>query len=604
MIQRFLIILFLFTGFYSLADEVSFTMSAPGIVSIGDQFSLTLMLNEKGENLRLPELDNFDLLMGPSVSSSRSFQSINGKMSQSVSYTYTYILQAKKEGTFNISPASVESKRKIYQSNSLSIQVIQGRKPSTSAPATGGNDQQASGATFNTNENLFVQFETNKTNVYKGEMISATFKLYSRVNLSIVDQTLPSFEGFWTQDIDLPQADQTRTQEAVNGIIYNVYTLQKKILIPQQTGKLYIEPAEMVFNVQQRVRSQSIFDDFFGSVQNIQTKVKSERIPITVKDLPAAPTGFNGAVGKFSLSASIDKTEIASNEAITLKVRIDGNGNLKHINPFKFDFPPDFEVYDPKTSYNYKASDAGIKGSTTFEQVFIPRFAGDYNIPAQKFVYFDPSEKTYKTIFTDQFDIHVVKGADDQNTTVISSMGKEDVKFIGKDIRYIKQDQLKLEPVGDTFFGSAAFYASYIVSLLAFVLILLFQKKKLKENANIDLMRNKRASKMARKHLKAASACVKKNNKDEFFDALLRAFWGYLSDKLTLPLSELNRENARTTLSTHSVDDATINEFIQLVDTCEMAKFAPSAVHDSIDELYKQGSNVIGKFEKQIRKKA
>jgi len=426
--------------------------------------------------------------------------------------------------------------------------------------------------------------------------------LYSRENLSIVDQTLPSFEGFWTQDIEIPQADQTRTQEAINGIIYNVYTLQKKILIPQQTGMLVIEPAEMVFDVQQRVRSQSVFDDFFGSVQNIRTSVKSERISIIVKDLPGAPNGFNGAVGKFSILSDIDKTSIKANEAITLKVKIDGNGNLKHINPFKFDFPPDFEIYEPKTSYNNKATVAGITGSTTFEQVFIPRFAGTYTIPAQKFVYFDPSEKTYKTLFTKAFEIKVEKGSDDQNTTVVSSMSKEDLKFIGKDIRYIKQDQLELDEIGNSFYGTLPFYGGYILSVLAFVMIILLQKKKLRENANIDLMRNKNASKMARKHLKAAAVCLKNNDKDQFFDALLRALWGYLSNKLTLPLSELNRENARTTLEKYSVDNETIDDFMHLADNCEMAKFAPTAVHDSIEELYQQAAKLIGKFEKQIRK--
>lgn len=583
------------------ADEVELTMSAPAIVNLGDQFSLTIMANAQGENLRLPELENFDLLMGPSVSSSRSFQSINGKMSQSVSYTYTYILRAKAEGAFNLSPASIEVKRKIYQSNPLKIEVIQGRKPQTT-PADAGTQQQSTQGNFNTRDNLFIRFETNKTSVLKGESILTTFKLYSRVNLSIVDQTLPSFEGFWTQDIDIPQADQTRTQEAINGIIYNVYTLQKKILIPQQTGTLVIEPAEMVFDVQQRVRSQSIFDDFFGSVQTIRTSVKSDRIHIIVKDLPPAPAGFNGAVGRFTLSSDIDKTSITSNEAITLRVKVEGNGNLKHINPIKFDFPADFEVYDPKTSYNNKASEAGIVGSTTFEQVFIPRFAGKYTIPARQFVYFDTADKTYKTLSTRPFEIQVAKGADDQNTTVMSSMSKEDLKFIGKDIRYIKQDALKLHAMGKSFYGSLPFYGGYVLSLMAFIMIMLLQQKRIRDNANLERMRNKTASKMARKYLKTAALCIKNNQKEAFFDALLKALWGYLSNKLMLPLSELNRDNARATLQNYSVDEATIATFIQLVDTCEMARFAPSAVHESIDTLYKDSEQLIGNFEKQIRK--
>jgi hypothetical protein len=588
----------------AFAEEAKFTMSAPGIVNIGEQFSLTLSLNTSGDDLRMPEIENFDVLMGPSVSSSRSIQIINGKTSQSVNYSYTFILRGNKEGTFTISPATIKADREVVQSNSVKIQVIQGRNQGSSSQGGGnGGQQSASSADPSSRDNLFIRFETDKISVYKGEMIITTFKLYSRVNLSVIDQTLPSFEGFWTQDIDIPSADQTREQEAVDGIIYNVYTLQKKVLIPQQTGALTIEPAEMVFNVQQRVRSQSIFDDFFGSVQNVKVSAKSERVRINVKELPGAPAGFTGAVGKFSLSSSIDKTAIKANEAITINVKIDGTGNLKHINPFKFNFPPDFEVYDPKTSYNYKASGAGLSGSTSFEQVFIPRYAGRFTIPAQEFVYFDTDSKSYKTLRTDEFQINVSKGDDDQNTTVVSSVSKNDVKYIGKDIRYIKND-LSLKLKNSTFFGSFGFYLIYILALIAFGVLFFFRQKLMAENANIALSKTKKASKMARKHLKAASVCLTNNNKDEFFDALLRAFWGYLSDKLTLPMSELNRDTARETLKKFNVDDGTIDEFMALVDTCEMARFAPAAVHDSITELYAKAEIVIAEFEKQIRKKA
>jgi len=606
MIRKIVFILLLLSTVGVFAAENEFRMSAPNIVSVGDQFSLTLMLNNSGDDLRMPEIENFDVLMGPSVSSSRSIQIINGKTSQSTNYTYTFVLKANKEGTFTISPASIKADRQVIQSNSVQIQVIKGRNQSTQSQqgTSGGNSQSASSAEVGSRDNLFIRFETNKTNVYKGEIIIATFKLYSRVALSVVDQTLPSFEGFWSQDIDLPPAEQTRTQEAVDGIIYQVYTLQKKVLIPQQAGALKIEPAEMVFNVQQRVRSQSVFDDFFGSVQNVQVKAKSDRVNINVKDLPPAPAGFSGAVGKFTLSSTIDKTNIKANEAITINIKIDGTGNLKHINALKFNFPPDFEVYDPKTDYNYSASGAGLSGSTKFEQVFIPRYQGRFSIPAVPFIYFDTDSKSYKTLYTNEFELNVAKGDADQNTTVVSSMSKEDVKYIGKDIRYIKNNDLSLSQKSQSFFGSFGFYFTYILSLLAFAALVVFKRKQLQENANVALMRNKKASKMARKHLNAASVCVKNNNRDEFFDALTRAFWGYLSDKLTLPISELNRENARTTLTEYSVNNATIDEFMQLVDTCEMARFAPTAVHDSIQELYEKGEKVISEFEKQIRKKA
>ncbi|HPR32607.1 MAG TPA: BatD family protein [Prolixibacteraceae bacterium] len=605
MYRKWIILFLLLTGLSSLANDIRFTMSAPEIVASGEQFSLTLSLNASGQDLRMPDIPDFDILMGPSVSQSRSFRSENGRMTQTVDYSYTFILRGTKEGTFTIPPATIKSGKEIYQSNSISIKVIQGRQPAAGTPQgqPGTATPQATRPASASDEELFIRYEADKKNVYKGEMIAIRFKLYSRVALSVVDQTLPSFEGFWTQDIELPQGNPAPVREAVDGIIYNVYTLQKKIIIPQQTGTLYIEPAEMIFDVQKRVARQSIFDDFFGSYQNIRTSVKSKRVAIQVKELPAAPAGFTGAVGKFSLSSDIDKTSITTNEAITLDVTVNGSGNLKHINPIGFSFPADFEVYEPKTSYNYKASDNGIIGNTRFEQVVIPRYAGDFTIPSQKFIYFDPSVVEYKTLTTKQFDIHVEKGTDDQSATVMSSISKENVRFIGKDVRFIKQDHRKLNHKNQLFFGSLPFYLGYAGLLLVFIVLVLLQQKRLRENADAALMRNKKASKMARKHLKAAATCVRNQNKDEFFDALLRAFWGYLSDKLTIPLSGLNRENVTETLQQYSVDEATIALFLQLVDTCEMARFAPASANEEISELYRKGEQLISKLEKQIRKK-
>jgi hypothetical protein len=606
--RKIVLFLLLLIGLNAMAEEVRFTMSAPDMVSVGEQFSLTLSLNAEGDDLRMPDLPNFDILMGPSVSQSRSYSVINGKMDQSVNFTYTYVLRPQSEGTFTIPAASIKSKRENYQSNSITIKVIKGRQQSTAQSQQGGGASQGSVGQAKTanvsKDNLFIEYFVDKKNVYKGEMISVALKLYSRVSLSVADQTLPSFDGFWSEEIAIPSAEQTQTREAVDGIIYNVYTLQKKILVPQQTGTLYIEPAEMVFNVQQRVAPQSVFDDFFGSVQNVRVPVKTNRIAINVKDLPSPPAGFKGAVGRFTLSSTIDKTDIKSNEAITIKTKISGSGNLKAITPLTFTFPPDFEVYEAKTSYDYKASESGINGSTSFEQVFIPRYAGTFSIPSENFVYFDPSSQSYKTLATPEFNIHVAKGADDQSTTVVSSISKQDVKYIGKDIRYIKTDSLKLKSKNSILFGSVNFFLIYIAIILAFAFLVFFQQKRIKENSNIALMRNRQASKLARKHLNAASICLKNNNRDEFFEALLRAFWGYLSDKLTLPLSELNRDNATATLLKYNVDEAAIAEFIRLIDICEMARFAPTAVNESIEVMYHEAETLISNFEKQIRKKA
>ncbi|HPS13616.1 MAG TPA: BatD family protein, partial [Prolixibacteraceae bacterium] len=325
---------------------------------------------------------------------------------------------------------------------------------------------------------------------------------------------------------------------------------------------------------------------------------------INVKELPSPPAGFKGAVGHFSLTSTMDKNNIKSNEAITIKTKISGSGNLKHITPINFSFPADFEVYDPKTEYNFKASESGISGSTDFEQVVIPRFAGDFTIPSENFVYFDPSTQSYKTLSTEEFRIHVEKGSDEQNKTVVSSMSKQDVKYLGKDIHFIKNQGSKLKPKNSFFFGSFMFFLTYLAAMLAFAFLVFFQQKKIRENADIALMRNRKASKIASERLKAAANCVKTNNKEEFFDSVMRAFWGYLSDKLTLPVSELNRDNARATLTRFNVDGSTIEEFMSLIDTCEMARFAPTAVNEPINELYVKAENLMSSLEKQIRKKA
>lgn len=606
-----ILVILLFSGLSLWAEEPSFAMSAPGIVKVGEQFSLTLSLNAKGEDLRMPSLDNFTILMGPSVSSSQSISIVNGKVNQSVNYSYTYVLRAEQEGTFTISPATIKADRKVVQSNQVTIKAIQGQASSgqnqggQSQQSTRSKTDQGSGSTsVGSRENMFIAFEADKRNVYKGEMIGVTFKLYSRVSLSIADQTLPSFEGFWSQEIEVPDAEQTRTREAVDGVIYNVYTLKKWVLIPQQTGKLTIEPAEMIFNVQQRVAPQSIFDDFFGSYQNVKVKSTSDRVNINVKDLPPAPAGFKGAVGDFSMTSSIDREQLKANEAITVKVVVSGSGNLRHIAPLDFNFPADFEVYDPKTTYNHKVTMSGVSGTTTFEHLIIPRYAGEFTIPSRPFVFFNPKTQSYKSINTQTFNIKVEKGSDDNGQAMVSGVSKENIQYIGQDIRFIKKGDPGLRHLNNFFFGSAIFYLLYIAGLLVFASIMVVQRKRARENADVALMRNRKANKIVRKHLKAAALCVKKNDKDQFFETLLKAFWGYLSDKLTLPLSELSRDNARSTLSSCQVEPEIIDDFIQVVDTCEMARYAPSAVTESIDDLYKKAEKLIGTFEKQIRKKA
>jgi len=594
----------MFVGLLAMADSTQFTMEAPEVVAAGEQFRLSFSLNESGTDLQLPDLSNFDVLMGPSTSQSSSIQIINGRTTQSSSFSYTFILRAKKEGKFTIRPASIKVGGKTYESNSLNIQVVKGQ-PQQAASQQGNQQQQDETPTGTiSKENLFVRVSVDKTNVSKGEQILATVKLYISQNVPLngFDEVkLPSYEGFWTKEIEVP-TQVSFTREVYNGKIYQVGILKKTILFPQQTGTIRIDPFEITCLVRERVRKQQgFFDDFFDNYRVVKAKVVSDPVAISVKDLPNQPANYSGAVGNFSFSGSIDKTNVKSNEAVTLKLNISGSGNLTLINPPKLELPQDFEAYEPKTSDKVIASDNGLNGSITFEYLFIPRFAGNFTIPAVQFVFFNPATHQFETRTTEPYNIRVVKGSDDPNSSVVSSFSKEDVKMIGKDIRFIKQNKVELKPKGSSFYGTFEFYFIYIISLIGFAVFYVLNRKKIKESANIALVRNKRANKVALKRLKEASVFLKINHAEKFYEAVIKALWGYLSDKLSIPVADLNREKASVSLLAKGVDPEVVTELLKIIDDCEFARYAPAAFSGTMNEVYDGAVKVMGIFEKQIK---
>ncbi|MDP3916042.1 MAG: BatD family protein [Bacteroidota bacterium] len=601
-----ILLILLFAGYSAMADNTRFIMEAPEIVGLGDQFRLGFTLNEKGSDLQLPDLSNFDVLMGPSTSQSSSIQIINGKTTQSTSFSYIFVLRAKKEGKFTIRPASIKVDGKIYESNSLEIQVAKGQPQQSASQQNQQNQAEAEASpTGNiSKDNLFVKLNLDKTNVSKGEQIIATVKLYlsQNVPLSGFDEVkLPSYEGFWTKEIEVPQ-QVNFTREVYNGKIYQVGVLKKTILFPQQTGAIRIDPFEITCLVRQRVGQQrGFFDDFFDNYRVVKAKVVSDPISVNVKDLPNQPSNFSGAVGSFSFSGALDKNNIKSNEAVTLKLTVNGTGNLTLINPLKIVLPEDFETYEPKTSNRITANDNGLSGSITFEYLFIPRFAGNFTISPVQFVFFNPATRQYETRSTEAFKINVEKGSDDPNASVVSSYSKQDVKMIGKDIRFIKQNKSKLKPKGSSFYGTLEFYAIYLLSLIAFAVVFVLNRKKIKESANIDLVRNKRANKVALKRLKAAAGFLKHNQAENFYESVIKALWGYLSDKLSIPVAELNREKASSTLTAKGINQEVVNELMKIIDDCEFARYAPAAFSGTMKEIYDGAAKVMGIFEKQIK---
>jgi hypothetical protein len=608
-------LLLLLTVVSANAVQTRFTMDAPAAVELGQQFRLSFTLNEQGSNLKLPPgiENNFDILMGPSTSQSFSSSTINGKTTQEATFGYTYILRAKQEGTFELRPASIEVGGKIFESNSIKIQVVKAQskpaQPQAGAGGSGGNSgaDQQQGKPQNVelgSDNIFVRVEMSKQNVFKGEQIIATVKLYVNPNIPIAgfdDVNLPIYEGFYTQDVEIPQ-QVNFTREVYDNKIYQVGVLKKTILFPQQIGSLKIEPFHMSLLVQQQVKQRSFFDDFFNSFRTVKAAITSKPVTVNVRDIPNAPASFMGGVGSFNITSDISSQDVTTNDAVTLKLTISGSGNIRLINTPKLDLPSDFEVYDPKVNDNVSVTSSGVSGSKTVEYLFQPRFEGEYTVPAIQFTYFNPGTGTYETKSTPEYQLRVKKGSGDQTAKVTGSMRKEDVQLLGQDIRYIQQSDPELKTKGFVFFGTPLFYLLYAGSAFAFLLLFFIYRKKAKENANIALMRNKKANKVARKRLKAAASFMKQNNNEAFHESILKAFEGYLSDKLGIPIAELNRETAVAGLQKRNVEQTVIDDFVSVVEQCEFARYAPASGSESRNELYSKAENTMGLMEKQVKR--
>lgn len=585
----------------SEAQDIELKVSAPRVVEAGEQFRLSFSVNGKGKDFEAPDFKGFTILTGPNVSSSSSVQFINGKMSQSSSYSYNYILVAYQPGKFDINPATVKVKGKSYTSKVLNIEVIEGKveNKQNSTQKTTINNPEIEG------KELFATLTVDKKNVYQGEKIIATIKIYTRVNIGGFETyKFPPFSGFWSQDIDAP-SQLSFHRENVNGSIYEAAVLKKSLIVPQRSGKLVIDPFTATVQVRKQVRSNNPFDDFFGgSYQNIPVEITTKPITIQVKPLPEnnKPQNFYGAVGNFKLSSSIDKTEVKANEAVNLKLNIEGNGNFKFISAPKVDFPPDIEVYDPKKTENTKVSGQGIFGKVSFNYLFIPRYAGTYRIAPIAFSYFDFNTKSYKTLTTKEYVIHVAKGNNEQEMSsgIVQNFSKEDVKLLGKDIRFIKTD-VPTSKKQSYFFGTYIFWLFYIIPFILFLIIILIRRTQIKQNANQTKVKNKKANKLSRKRLRKAATFMKQNNKESFFDELLRAIWGYLSDKLSIPVAELAKDNVAEILEKHKVDEQTINELKELLNNCEYARYAPSNETNKMENVYLETGKVITKLEQKIK---
>lgn len=566
------------------AQNIKVTASAKNTVAVGEQFSYVITFNTNTGQFTPPSFDGLTYLGGPSQSS--SMQNINGKVSMEVSYTY--YLRADKEGTYAIGPAKLSTNGQDYTSNSVTIKVVKGQIKSD-------------------DEDIFIKTYVSKSKVYDGEQLVVTHKLYSKHSLAAFESVeLPSYTGFWAEELDKNVQYQI-SNEVHNGTRYQVATLGRSLLYPQKSGRITLEPAivEAVIRKKTQSHSHSIFDQLMGSYEELRKKVQSEKVTIEVMPLPATnkPDDFTGLTGSFNFSVDLTKTEVEANEAVNLKITVSGSGNLKLVNALNLEFPPDIEVYDPKVSDNIKVTDNGMSGSRTFDYVLIPRHAGDFELGPFPFNYFDSGKGRYVVLTKPSIQLKVGKGTGvnaEQSQSTVAISNKEDLKVVGKDIRYIKTNEASFKEKGKFFYKSGLFYGLTISQLLLFFGFVVYHNQRLKQMGNMALVKSRKATKEARKRLALANKLLKENKTNEYYEEVFKALWGYVSDKLGIPVADLNKDNLRAKLNNRGVDQEVIEQYIGLIDKAEFARFAPSGGTQEMGNVYQEAIDIITKVEDRV----
>lgn len=597
-------------------DEKFTASTSASTVGNGEQFQVTFTLNTQGRGFKAPSFSNFNVLMGPNQSSSVQF--INGSMSQQLSFTY--ILQAVKEGTFKIDGAEISVGSKKLVSNSLTINVTKGSGNSASGGTSGqrqgqqgGNSGASQGTIEGGGKNVFIRASADRNSVYQGEGIAVTYRLYTKVDLlNYSISKMPSWNGFWSQDVSLPQQLEFHT-ENYDGVNYRVADIRKVILFPQHSGNLTIDPIEGEVIARVQVKRQSNSNDpfdqffnnpfsnpFFGNYRDVKVELKSDPIKVNVKELPAnAPQSFSGAVGKLSCEVSLDKKEVKAHDAVSLKIKISGKGNIKLIESPKVTSPPDFESYDPKENANVNPTMAGVTGTKTFEYLLIPRNPGEFKIGVAPFSYFDLDKKQYIEIPVPDLSIKVLKG-EGGSATVVSGVERSDVQLLGKDIRFLKTNVPDFNGRKGIFYGGVIFWLLLVIPIVLFLFFLLFRRRAKERAGNVGMIRSQKANKVAMKRLSTAKKFLSANEKDKFLDEMFRAMWGFISDKLQIPVAELSKDSVSASLASRNVSEDLIRQFISTLDDCEFARFAGSA-GDNNESIYQKGIDIISKLENAIR---
>jgi hypothetical protein len=594
-IRYYISILLLLVTVQLFAQDVKFKASASKTtVGTGEQFQISYSVNGNADGFGQPDLGELQVLSGPNVS---TYMEFDGNGNRAWNTTYSYILVAAREGSFNVSPASIVVNGRKYMSNAIKITVVKGRQavPQQSRPAKESNTSDLS-------KLLFLRTIVDKTDVYQGQQISLIYRVYTRVDiLQNQMNKMPDLTGFWAEEVRSNQPAQFRI-ETYKGQRYNVADIRRVVLFPEHAGNIAIEPFSMEFLARVQTAPSDFMDQFFGdNVQEVNYTAKSLPVVIHVKPLPDAskPADYTGAVGKFSIQASVDRNQLKANEALNYKVKVSGSGNIKLLKEIKPAFPADFEKYDPKLTDSVNITESGLSGFRTYNYLVIPRHKGDFTIEPLKFSYFNPAIKKYVTLQTEPFKIKVDKGDSENTVASLSGEDKQEVKLLDKDIHYIKTGDARLTRPGDEFYGSTLFYLLLLLGPVTCIGAFFYRNKLRQYNADPVKVKSRTAGKQAAKHLAFAQKELQADNTKTFYEEVFKGLYGYLSNKLNIAYADLDRETIASALKARSVSDSLISQLLETLDLCEMARYAP-VTHILPQDVFEKAKNAINAIEHEI----
>ena len=596
---------------FSPAGAQTLTGSAPSHVSVGEQFRLTYTVNtQNATDFRAGDIPGeLEVLIGPNRSMQSSYQMINGHTSSSSSITYTYIVSATKNGTFTIPPAHIVVGGKTIASNALNIKVSgspQASSGSSGSPRQHRQDEQGeirdAGSQISGSD-LFIKVSANKKRVYEQEPILLTYKVYTLVGLTSLRGDMPDLKSFYTQEVSLP-TQKSFSIETFNGRPYRTTTWSQYVMFPQMTGKLQIPSITFEGIVVQQNRNIDPFEAFFNGGSGyieVKKKIVAPGIDIEVVPLPERPAGFSGGVGHFTVSASLNKTETKANDPVSVRITVSGTGNLKLVKQPQIELPKDFDKYEPKVTDKTKLTTAGIEGSMIYDILIVPRHQGHYDIPPVSLTYFDTSSKTYKTVTSEPLMLDVAKGSGPSAMSDYS--GQQDLQELSRDIRYIKTGDVRQQGIDEFFFGSVPYWITLAIMVLVFISLFVIFRQRAIENANVTKRRAGKANKVATKRLKTASKLMADNKPGEFYDEVLRALWGYVGDKLNIPVEQLSHDNISQRLSDRGVGEETIAQFMGALDECEFERYAPGDPKGNMNKVYEKAMTAIEQIEGTMKKR-